>query len=35
LLLCSEQATLEAGLETIENMGKVVDSLYKRAAKLS
>ncbi|KAJ1488069.1 hypothetical protein T484DRAFT_1939941 [Baffinella frigidus] len=31
----AKHTTLEAGLETIENMGKVVNSLYKRAAKLS
>lgn len=30
-----DNTTLEAGLETIENMGKVVDSLYTRAARLS
>ncbi|EKX44220.1 26S proteasome regulatory complex, subunit RPN6 [Guillardia theta CCMP2712] len=30
-----DNATLETGLETIENMSKVVDSLYVRAARLS
>ncbi len=29
------QTTYETAIETIENMGKVVDSLYTRAAKLS
>jgi len=30
-----DNTTYETGIETIENMGKVVDSLYTRAAKLS